>query len=172
MMQQQMNQKNALDAQLVNAVIGATTEVLGTMAQTQVSYKSVNAQGDYMPSGDLSAVIGISGQHGEGMFALSFNLDLASLIVSRLLGIDQKSISSEDRCDGVGELVNMISGSVKRVLSQHSGEIYKLSLPTVVQGSDHTISSRPKNNPYLVVLFEAEGQTFTLQVSFKNDKDQ
>lgn len=168
-MQQQVNQQNALDAQLVNAVIQATTEVLGTMAQTQVSYKSVNAQMNYTPTGDLSAVIGISGQTGEGMFALSFNLDMAGLIVSRLLGIDPKALTSDERCDGVGELVNMISGSVKRVLSQHSGEVYKLSLPTVIQGEDHTITSSPKNNPYLVVLFEAEGQTFTLQVSFKKD---
>lgn len=170
MVQQLTNQPaSTLDAQLVNTVIQATTEVLGTMAQTQVSYKSVNAQADYTPSGDISAVIGISGQTGEGVFALSFSLNMASLIVSRLLGIDQKSLSSEDRCDGVGEMVNMISGNVKRVLSQSSSEVYKLSLPSVIQGKDHTISCGPKNCPYLVVHFEAEGETFSLQVSFKKD---
>lgn len=162
----QMNQK-PLDAQLVNSVVSATTEILSTMASTSAICKGVKAETDYSPTGDISAVIGISGENGEGMFALSFPLPLANLIISRLLGLPPDKISSDDRCDGVGELVNMISGNTKAFLSQQSGNVYTLSLPTVIQGRDHEISSRPKNNPYLVILFEVEEQTFTLQVSFK-----
>lgn len=165
---QQLNQKAALDAQLVNAVVSATIEVLSTMACTNATYKEVKAQSDYRATGDISAVIGISGESGEGMFALSFPLNLASIIIGRLLGLESECISSEDRCDGVGELVNMISGSAKAFLSKQNGTLYRLSLPTVIQGADHELSTRPKNNPYLVIVFEAEGQTFSLQVSYKS----
>ncbi|MDX2083887.1 MAG: chemotaxis protein CheX [Candidatus Melainabacteria bacterium] len=161
------NSKAQIDASLVNAVVSATTNVLRTMASTEAVLKEVKAEKDYRPYGDISAVIGISGDNGEGMFALSFPLELVNLIASRLLGVSPDKISSEDRCDAVGELVNMISGSTKSDLSQQNNTIYKLSLPTVIQGRDHEISSRPKNNPYLVVIFESEGKTFGLQVSFK-----
>lgn len=159
--------KSQIDANLVNAVVSATTSVLTTMAATEAVCKEVKAENDYRPYGDISAIIGISGDKGEGMFALSFPLDLANLIASRLVGISADKISSEDRCDAVGELVNMISGSTKSTLSQQNNTVFKLSLPTVIQGRDHEISSRPKNSPYLVMLFEADGKQFGLQVSFK-----
>ncbi len=161
------NSKSQIDANLVNAVVGATTQVLSTMACTEAACKEVKAENDYRPYGDISAIIGITGDKGEGMFALSFPLELANLLASRLVGISADKISSEDRCDAVGELVNMISGSTKSILSQQNNTIFKLTLPTVIQGRDHEISSRPKNSPYLVMLFEAEGKTFGLQVSFK-----
>lgn len=161
------NTKTLLDAELVNAVIQATSEVLYTMAMSEVNFKGVQASDDYKSTGDISAVIGISGDSGEGMFALSFPRNLANKLVGRLIGLEAAHVSSEDCCDGVGELVNMISGHTKANLSNLSGETYKLSLPTVIQGSDHQISSRPKNNPYLAVVFEVEGLSFCLQMSFK-----
>ena len=169
-MTSQLNQKAALDAALVNAVVTATSQVLSTMAYTHVECKGVRAEQDYRPYGDISAVIGISGESGEGMFALSFPMVLANVIVSRLIGVTPEKLSSEDRCDGVGELINMISGSAKSTLSQQSNTLYKLALPTVIQGKDHEISSRPRHCPYLVMQFETEdGKTFNLQVSFKNN---
>jgi CheY-specific phosphatase CheX len=169
-MSSQLDQKSSLDVTLVNAVVSATTQVLSTMACTEAVCKEVKAEKDYRPFGDISAVIGISGENGEGMFALSFPLELANTIIARLIGISVDKLSSEDRCDGVGELVNMISGSTKSTLSQQNNTVYKLALPTVIQGKDHEISSRPKNAPYLVMLFEVEGNHFSLQVSFKNHK--
>lgn len=163
-----VNQKTALDASLVNTVVNATTEVLTTMAGIPVAFKEVRAQENYRPMGDISAVIGIIGQSGEGMIALSFSHKLASYIVAQLLGTEPAKLSADDRVDGVGELVNMISGNAKSSLSHADGEVYKLTLPTVVQGSDHSISTGPKNCPYLVVVFDTEGETFNLQVSFKS----
>lgn len=163
----QTNTKTILDVQLVNSVIQATTEVLSTMMATETNVKGVQANTDYKPQGDISAIITISGEGGEGMFSLSFSRSLANLMVARLVGLEPEQVTTEDLCDGVGEMVNMISGHTKASLSQASGQTYTLSLPTVIQGKDHEISSRPRNNPYLVVGFEAEQEDFYLQVSFK-----
>jgi len=164
---QQTEKKAILDADLVNAVVGATQEVLATMASTEVSLLKLEASSDYKPSGDISGIIGMTSEDGEGMFALAFSRSMANTLVSRLVGVSPESVSTDDRCDGVGELINMIGGHAKASLSKSVGSIYKLTLPTVIQGSDHQISSRPKNNPYLVLVFEAEGERFSLQVSFK-----
>jgi CheY-specific phosphatase CheX len=157
-----------LDALLVNALIEATKDIFSTMANSQLDVKSVKPQRDYTPTGDISAIIGIMGSKGEGMVSLSFGVKTANLIVSRLLGIQQDAVSSDDRCDGIGELVNMISGNAKTKLSQESDASYKLSLPTIILGEGHEIATRPKNNPYLHICFGLEGgQEFNLQVSFK-----
>lgn len=162
-----LTEKHALDAKLVNAIIQSVQSVFSTMANCTSTVKDIKPQPDYAPTGDLSAVVGIMGEAGEGMVALSFPLTLASLVVSKLLGINADQVSSSDRCDGIGELVNMISGNTKTVLSQQSGSSYTLSLPSIIQGSGHEVYTRPKNCPYLLIIFEIEKQEFALQVSFK-----
>jgi chemotaxis protein CheX len=162
-----MSTATSIDATLVNAISQATLGVLKTMANTDVQFKGVSAKPDYVASGDISAIIGIIGDSGEGVISLSFSTELANLMVSRLLGQTPDSITGDDRCDGIGELVNMISGNAKVALSQNSETPYKLSLPTIILGSGHEVASRPKNNPYLLMTFETEGLMFHLQLSFK-----
>lgn len=165
-----MNQsdvKSGLDAILINAMISSTRDVLSTMANAEATVKEVKPQATYNSTGDLSAVIGILGEKGEGMLSLSFSVELANIIVSRLLGSSPVSINSDDRCDGIGELVNMISGNAKTILSRESGSSYRLSLPTIIMGNGHEIHARPKNSPYLLIVFEVEGHEFSLQVTFK-----
>ncbi|MFN8614366.1 MAG: chemotaxis protein CheX [Vampirovibrionales bacterium] len=127
----------------------------------------MNAKTDYTPIGDISAIIGIMGDQGEGMLGLCFNYPLAKMMVARLLGIDAADLSDDDCCDGIGELVNMISGRSKTALSENTGQPYRLSLPTIIKGKGHEIASRPKGTPYLQMFFDAEGQEFVLQVTFK-----
>ncbi len=163
----QTNVKSDLDASLVNPLIKATMTVMEKMTNTQVQMKQIFAQEEYLPSGDLSGVIGILGEQGEGTVALSFPLPLANIVVARFLGTKPEHLSSEDRCDGIGELVNMVSGQAKAALSNESGCLYKLTLPTVIQGAGHQVTSQAKGAPFLVLEFESEGHIFHLQLSFK-----
>lgn len=165
---QNTTSSSKLDQTLVNSISSATEEVLNTMASTEIRLINISATQDYSAYGDISAILGITGDGGEGMVSLSFPLGLANILVSRLLMTEPASVSSSDRCDGIGELANMISGKAKMVLSENAASPYKLSLPTVILGSGHEVTSRPKNSPYLIFSFEAEGQPFYLQLSFKS----
>jgi chemotaxis protein CheX len=159
--------KSALDARLVNPIVSATVDVLETMAFTKASLKEVKPQKGYSPSGDISAIIGITGEDGDGTVTLSFNTPLANVLVSRLLGSDSPdSVTADDRCDGIGELINMISGNAKTSLAKGNGNPYRLSLPTIIMGVGHEVANR-NAGPYLAMVFETEGDTFTLQVTFK-----
>jgi chemotaxis protein CheX len=160
-------QTSALSANFVNAVVSSVQEVLTTMAGMDISFKEARAQEDYVASGDISAVIGLVGENGEGMFAISLTRELAGHIVSKLLGVSISTLTTDDRCDGVGEVINMISGSVKAKLASAENSTYKLSLPTIILGNQHEVYNRPRNNPYLNLVFSADGQEFTIQVSFK-----
>lgn len=158
---------HVLDKQLVKAVVQATSEVLGTMAHLPTTYKEVSKQSMEYPCGDISAVIGLHGDDGAGVIALSFSFELASLIVSRLLDVKPEALTYEERCDGVGELVNMICGSTKAALSEITESLYKLSLPTVIVGPHHEIYSHSQHHTCLLITFETEGHPFHLKVSFK-----
>jgi chemotaxis protein CheX len=159
--------KSGLDARLVNPIVTATVDVLETMAFTKATLKEVKPQKGYTPTGDISAIIGITGDDGDGTVTLSFELKLANLLVSRLLGSDDPDgVSPDDRCDGIGELINMISGNAKTSLARGNSSPYRLSLPTIIMGKGHEIANR-NNGPYLAMIFETEGETFSLQVTFK-----
>jgi chemotaxis protein CheX len=159
--------KTGLDATLVNAVVSATKDIFLTMANMEVTVKEVKPQSEYQSKGDISALIGIMGESGEGMLSLSFPLDLASIVVGNLLGTPPSKISPSDRTDGVGELVNMISGNAKTILSRESESTYTLSLPNIILGANHTITAYPKNAPFLVIVFETQELNFEMQVTFK-----
>jgi chemotaxis protein CheX len=168
MMAQDTQAKSGLDAGLVNNLSDAVIQVLGTMVGTPTHLKEVLPSLDYTPTGDVTSLIGISGEHGEGMLALSFTADLARLLVARLLGLAPEDLADEDLIDGVGELINMISGRAKIGLSESSGSLYRLSLPQIIVGANHQISSPIKNTPFLFLVFEADGYEFGLQVSFRS----
>jgi chemotaxis protein CheX len=157
----------ALDAKLVNTLMQAVMEVCGTMAGTQVTLKEVVPTLDYKPHGDISSVIGISGENGEGMLTLSFPEVMAGLLVGRLLGLAPTEVTTEDLMDGIGELANMVSGRAKTSLSEESGSLYRLSLPSIIKGPNHEIGGRPKNCPFLFLVFQAENSEFVLQVTFR-----
>jgi CheY-specific phosphatase CheX len=163
------NSSIQLDALLVNAISSSAESVMRTMAQTEVKLKEVAASPTYKPTGDISAIIGIMGESGEGMLSLSFPMSLANLLVSRLLGVPVGKINSDDRCDAIGELANMISGKAKIGLMREGSAPYKLSLPTVIMGAQHEVSSGPRGIPYLILTFECENEIFTMQVSFKSN---
>ncbi|MCA9788912.1 MAG: chemotaxis protein CheX, partial [Cyanobacteria bacterium HKST-UBA05] len=95
------------------------------------------------------------------------SLKAANLLVGRLLRVDPRSVDSYDRKDGVGELVNMIAGSTKIELARLTDASYNLSLPSLIVGNNHEIISRPKDSPYLVMVFELEGQEFIVQMAYK-----
>jgi CheY-specific phosphatase CheX len=91
----QTQSRNALDAKLVHNIMDSVTDVLGTMAGTTVTLKDVVPLQDFKPQGDISSVIGISGETGEGMMALSFTEELTKVMVGRLLGLPPEEVEKE-----------------------------------------------------------------------------
>ncbi len=79
---------------------------------------------------DISAIIGITGS-GAGGIVLSFPEDVACKVVSRMLGEEVTELN-QDVSDGIGELVNIITGNAKRGLVKYGFQDLSLSLPSVV----------------------------------------
>lgn len=162
-----VGKETTLDVRLVNPFVQSAIEVLSTMANTNIVRKEVLLKKDYRMFGDVSAVIGIMGEKIEGSVAVTFHEELAHRIVGRMLGMDGDALSSEEVHDGLGELVNMISGKAKTSLSTVDGLQFNLALPTIVTGIGHEIAHRP-GTPCLVIVFDAEDMPFAVQVAISS----
>lgn len=70
----------------------------------------------------------------EGCLSFCSNVSCAKTIASNMLGLDAtKEPSEEDVCDAIGEIANMLMGSVKaRILDKF--ESLEVSIPSVVSG--------------------------------------
>ena len=112
---------------------------------------------------DISAMIGITGS-GTGGVVLSFPEEVACRVVSRMLG-EELTEAGTDVTDGLGELVNIITGNAKRDLVRHGFQNLSLSLPNVVIGKHRTVW-RSKDMPCLMTrFFSSELGPFCIEVN-------
>ena len=142
--------------------ISSTKDVFSTMASMDVDFKQVYFQNEHRLLGDISGVIGLSGE-AEGTVVVTFYWELAQRVISSIMGVAPHEIGPELLNDGVGEIINMISGSAKRYLTD-TPFYFQLSLPTVILGWQHEIG-HPENSTVAVLLFDVEDESFAVQIS-------
>lgn len=145
----------------LNSFINNTINVLKTTASIEADFKEVYFTNDFRIFGDISGLIGLSGE-AEGILGITFYWPLAKMIISKMMGIDEDHINADLIHDGVAEIINMISGSTKK---DFVGKPYhfEISLPSVIVGSGHQIG-HAENTPIAVMIFEVNYQYFALQV--------
>ncbi|MHC4475817.1 MAG: chemotaxis protein CheX [Planctomycetota bacterium] len=72
----------------------------------------------------------------EGCLAIYCGINCAKTIAGNMLGMDSsEQISEEELCDAIGEVANMVMGSVKSRLQDSVGDL-QVSIPTVVSGRE------------------------------------
>lgn len=153
-----------LKKEYLKPFIEGTITTLHTMAGLTPVIKGIRiVQADRF-SGDVSAVMGVTADHGEGFVGISFIMPLAKTVVARILGLDANQLDDSDIHDGVGELINMIAGSAKNALLGTPYK-FKAALPNVITGQGHEVGF-PRNAECWTATFEAEGQDFHLHVAY------
>ncbi len=86
---------------------------------------------------ELTAMVGLAGTPC-GVFSVSCGSAMALEIANNMLGTPGASLSLEETCDALGEICNMVAGSVKsRLPRQGAGCL--MSVPTVVRGSNYEV---------------------------------
>jgi chemotaxis protein CheX len=144
--------------------VDGVTATLSTMAGLTPTIKGIKIVTRDRFSGDVSAVMGVVGERGEGFVGISFGYPLAAIAVGRILDLAPDELEDSDINDGVGELINMIAGSAKNALL---GTPYKFQagLPNVITGREHEVAY-PKNAECWKATLEAEGHDFHLHVAY------
>ena len=86
----------------------------------------------------LTAMVGLAGTY-NGLVSVHLPWPLAISFTSLMLGMEVTEID-DDVNDAMGEVANMIAGSFKQHLSKDGSDIH-ISIPSVVNGSNYTVSS-------------------------------
>lgn len=154
-----------MKAEYINPFIESTLSVFKTMIGIEPKKNNIYIKQGDEPSFDISGVIGLAGQ-ASGSVVISLPEDLALEVVSKFLG-EEKKVVDDDVVDAVGEFINMIAGSTKKVFSER-GLKFKISIPNVIVGKGHKIN-RPSNVPCLGVKFDVGSKFFVVEVALKEE---
>lgn len=126
-----------MDKNLVRAVAQATQDVFQTLIGWEMKVDGITVnKGPTNRGSELNAIINFNGTI-SGAFVLHCPEALAAAIASEILGMKCEE-GSADTKDAIGELLNMIAGSVKNHY-QSQRDPFKISVPTIVTGTDFSV---------------------------------
>jgi chemotaxis protein CheX len=156
---------NLTEEQVAGYVIDATKEVFSTMVMMDVVDDFPLKEPVSRFKCSITGMVGFAGTY-SGVISIHCPVVLAQKVTSNMLGIECDEVN-EDLNDAIGEIANMLGGSVKQVLSKGGLDV-KLSIPTVISGEDYTVNSL-SDNDCVVVPFAAEGLTLLVGLTLKKE---
>jgi len=153
-----------IELAFVMPFVDSTHRMFDMMMKQKIVRKEVYIKKNYVMFGDISGTIGLSGKiNGTG--AISLPGPLALKCINDMVGSEvATSIYDEEVHDGVGELINMIAGNAKTVLSPTEYAI-DFTLPTIISGRGHELYHK-KGTTNLSMVFETgDGLEFSFDLS-------
>ncbi|ABL01013.1 chemotaxis protein CheX [Pelobacter propionicus] len=153
------------EEQLAKYVIDATQEVFSTMIMMDASddYPLQEPINRFQCS--ITGMVGFAGTY-SGVISIHCPVSLALRITSSMLGMECDEVN-EDLNDAIGEIANMLGGSVKQVLSKGGLDV-KLSIPTVISGEDYTVNSL-SDMDCVVIPFKIDDDRFLVGLTLKKE---
>ena len=110
-------------------------QIVEYVFRTMVGVEVCESSQSWIPGGDrLTATVNLTGDW-PGVLALECGHEQACAFAARFLSMEKPEIVDDVVRDVLGELSNMIGGNLKCVLA---GGL-KLSMPTVVDGAEHSL---------------------------------
>lgn len=157
-----------MDVKFINPFLQGTVEVLKKMAFVDPRPGKVYLKQTAVAHGDVSGVIGITGDM-VGSLAISFGESCICHLLSSMLG-ESFAEANQDVFDGVGELTNMISGVARTYMEKEGYHVYA-AIPSVVYGKNHTIN-HILNSPSIVIPFVTDQGAFVVDVCIKKSSEE
>jgi chemotaxis protein CheX len=146
-------------------IIDATRELFSMMVMMEVMDNFPLKEPVHHFKCNITGVVGFAGTY-SGLISINCPLALALKIASAMVGVDSEEVN-DDLNDAIGEITNMLGGSVKRLLSK-GGLDLKMSIPTVISGENYTINSL-SDDDCVVVPFAVEEHTMLVGLTLKKD---
>ncbi len=146
--------------------IDAAKNVFETMVFTKLEPGKPQVKKGNLSQGDVSAVLGLSGTLNKdgverdyrAMLVISFPYATYLKVASAML-MEEYTEFNEDIRDVGGEICNMIMGNAKRDLAG-MGYTSNMAIPSIIEGSNHTIKYPEGTTVILIPLTSAHGPMY------------
>lgn len=149
---------------LLKNITDATKEIFETMIMLDITPGNPLKESVKSFKCSVSGVIGLAG-NCQGMLAIHTPDDVAKAITSSFLGMDVDEIN-EDVTDAIGELANMLAGSIKMALDS-AGKDVTVSIPSCIHGEEYSMDC-VADADWVVVPFTIESGQFLVELQLKN----
>lgn len=141
-------------------IIHSTQEIFSSMIMLDVIPGEPFSREREILQDSISGIIGLAGTT-KGLLAIHLPKPVALAVTTAFLGMDVEEID-EDVCDAIGELANMLGGSLKSALDPKGNDI-KLSMPSAIHGEEYSIDCLA-DAENVTVPFTLEGETFLIEL--------
>ena len=146
---------------LQESIVTTTLDVFsGMLFMTATPQEAVEPGMTHLNS--ISGIIGFGGR-AKGMLAVHTPEEVAKTITGGFLGVLVEEIN-DDVNDAIGELANMLAGSVKHSLAENIGGII-LSVPSVICGDSYTVNA-PLEGYGTIIPFSVPGGLFYVEFHY------
>ncbi len=132
----------------VNAALHSTYNVLNTMAAIDIKPGVPVLKTDDRYQGAVTGIMDMMSAQTQGALAISFSEEVILELAERMLGEKLESVD-ETALDLTGEIVNMVVGGAKAILSEQ-GYDFEMSRPNMILGND--IEAKPNYGGQTVTL--------------------
>lgn len=144
-------------------IVDVTREIFETMVMVEVTPGEALAEHVSRFQFSLSAMVGFAG-FKQGNLAIHLPEAVAKGLTGDFLGVEVDEIN-EDVQDAMGELANMLAGSLKPFISEN-GEKVDLSLPSVVYGEEYTLTVVNESD-WIIIPFTVSHGDFLVGLELK-----
>lgn len=144
-------------------IIESTREIFETMIMVDVNPGEPLKEHVSKFKFSLSAMVGFAG-FKQGNLSIHASETVAKGLTQDFLGMEVEEIN-EDVEDAMGELANMLAGSLKPFIASN-GEKVELSLPSVVHGEEYTLTVINKAD-WILIPFKVTHGDFLVGLEIK-----
>ncbi len=153
-----------MDNKFINPFSESLVNILATMAMLKVKPGSPAIKTDETAHGDVTGLIGMTGEQAKGSFAVTFTEPVILEITRRMLG-EEVNVIDDTVTDMVGEITNMVTGGAKKFLSE-KGYRFDMAIPAVIAGPNHLIR-HTSGQPVIIVTFSTDAGEFFIETCFE-----
>lgn len=155
-------QQHSVEADLEKNIVDATLEVFSSMIFIDITAGKSQVGQNVSIESDLTSLLGLAGDL-KGLVGIHCTEDAAKSITSSMLGMEIDTLD-EDVQDAIGEIANMIAGSLKISFAEHNLAI-QLAIPTTVIGKGLRTSGI-SGGGRILVPFTTENGMFAVEVQY------
>ncbi|MBD3167893.1 MAG: response regulator [candidate division Zixibacteria bacterium] len=157
-----------IEPQIIRPFIQATSDVMREFLSVKAKRQDIYLKKDNYLFGDITAIMKVSGDT-EGIAAVTMHMELASMLVAKITGMNERDMGIDVITDGMSEIINQVAGRAGLIASETEYK-FDISLPEIIAGYGNQVekmSREYRDLPIITIVFECLNEPLAIQLCLK-----